>query len=261
MRTENFPAGKLIFAEGDVGSEAYRILEGSVEVAIHEGSRKVVLATLAAGEIFGEMAMIEQRPRSASVRALDELRVEVITREDFNQTLEGSGELLVPYLTTIFERLRLTNERLGSALEELEEFGAAKALHIAESKLVREGPTVELIPDSEETASQTVLQARTLTHFPFLIGRRGDVAGLGLFADNQLLIADRVPYRVSRNHCVIEHESGSFHVRDRGSRLGTVVNGIGIGGPHAKKSVQLDSGENTLILGGADSQIRFKIEV
>ena len=261
MKTERFPSGKLVFSEGDPGSEAFRILQGSVEISIREGSHKVVLAKLGAGEIFGEMAMIEQRPRSASVRALEELEVEVITREDFSATLEDSGEALVPYLTGIFERLRVTNERLRSALKQLEELGAGRRMHLAEAKAVQEGPTVEIRPDSEETAAQSALKAKTVRHFPFLIGRRGEVAGVGLFADNQLLVMDRSPYRVSRNHCLIDYEAGSFFVRDKGSKLGTIVNGIGIGGPYPEKSARLSPGENSIVLGGPESQVRFEIKV
>lgn len=261
MKTERFPAGKQIFAEGDEGHEAYRILSGSVEVSIQDSSHKVVLAQLGTGEIFGEMAMIEQRPRSATVRVLEELEVEVITREDFSETLQGGGERLVPYLTTIFERLRVTNERLRTALKDLEDKGSPKVHWQTEANLNEDGPRVVILPDSEETASPSALEGRTIKHFPFIIGRRGEVAGLGLFAENRLLVSDRSPYRVSRNHCRIERDSGSFYVYDDRSRLGTVVNDVLIGGPHPEQRMVLNPGENTLILGRADSQIRFKIIV
>ena len=65
MKTDKFQALKLIFAEGDRGEEAYRVIEGSVEISIQRSGQKLVLARLGAGETFGEMAMIESRPRSA----------------------------------------------------------------------------------------------------------------------------------------------------------------------------------------------------
>lgn len=261
MRTQKFTAGKLIFSEGDTGLEAYRILAGKVEVSIHEEAHKVVLARLGVGEIFGEMAMIEQRPRSATVRALEDLNVEVISRDDFNESLQGGGEVLIPYLTTIFERLRVTNGRLRTALKDLEERGAKTEVDVAESMLASEGPSIQLQPDSEETNAQTALGARALTYFPFMIGRRGEVTGIGLFAENRLLVSDRSPYRVSRNHCHIEREGDSFFVRDDNSKLGTIVNGVGIGGTNRERRAELKPGENTLVLGVPNSDIRFKLIV
>lgn len=79
MKTEQFAAGVRIFAQGDYSEEAYRIVDGSVEISINEGRAKVILATLGVGEVFGEMGMIERMPRSATARALDNLTVEVIT--------------------------------------------------------------------------------------------------------------------------------------------------------------------------------------
>ncbi len=261
MQKERFPAGKLVFSEGDSGSEAYRIILGSVEVSVDDGGNKVVLAHLGQGEIFGEMAMIDQQPRSASVRALEEVEVEIIKQDDFNAVLANGGEQLIPYLKTIFERLRVTNERLKSAMSELGKTDRMSYVRLAEINSDNQGPSVELIPDSPETQGQTVLEARKIHHFPFLIGRRGNVAGLGLFEENQLLIADRIPYRISRHHCLIEYENGDFYLSDHGSRLGSLVNGTGVGGPHRERRVILQKGDNHLQLGNKDSQIKFIIRV
>jgi CRP-like cAMP-binding protein len=73
MKAENFATGIRLFAQGDYSDEAYRILAGAVDISINEGSSKVVLATLGQGDIFGEMAMIERMPRSATARALSAL--------------------------------------------------------------------------------------------------------------------------------------------------------------------------------------------
>jgi CRP-like cAMP-binding protein len=59
MKTDKIQAFKQIFAAVDHGDEAYRVVEGSVEISILEDGQKLVLALLGAGEIFGEMAMIE----------------------------------------------------------------------------------------------------------------------------------------------------------------------------------------------------------
>ena len=63
--TRPFAAGATIFREGDEGHEMFVIREGLVEILLHDK----VVATLSEGEIFGEMALIDARPRSATARA------------------------------------------------------------------------------------------------------------------------------------------------------------------------------------------------
>jgi CRP-like cAMP-binding protein len=264
MKTENFAAGVRLFAQGDYSEEAYRIVEGSVEISIKEGSSKVILATLGEGEIFGEMGMIERLPRSATARALDNLIVEVITEEAFNEALAGGGEILVPFLTTIFERLRVTNERLSAAHEQLDLLRnpAPKSKVKLPVTVVATAGNLLFEPDSEETRMQSALQKQTLTSFPFLFGRRADLAAcVDVFSKTRLLIGDRMPFRVSRSHCAIEHEKGFYYIQDRGSKLGSIVNGIPLGASSKENRVRLRTGKNTLVLGPANSAIRFILTV
>ena len=264
MKTEKFAAGVRLFAQGDYSEEAYRIVEGSVEISINKGSAKVILATLGVGEIFGEMGMIERLPRSATARALDNLIVEVITEESFNKSLAGGGEILVPYLIAIFERLRMTNERLRTAHEQLDLLRnptPREKVKLSAPVGANNGNLL-LEPDSDETRTQSALQKQTLINFPFLFGRRADLAAcVDVFSKTRLLIGDRMPFRLSRSHCVIEHEREGYFIQDRGSKLGTVVNGIPIGGNAKEDRVRLRTGRNTLVLGPVNSTIRFILTV
>jgi CRP-like cAMP-binding protein len=239
-------------------------VDGRVEISMDEGRAKVILATLGKGDIFGEMGMIERLPRSATARALDDLTVEVITEEAFNESLVNGGDILVPYLTTIFERLRITNERLRTAHEQLDTL-RSKAFP---ANVKSRGPEVlnagNLIiePDSDETRRQSALKKQTLTSFPFIIGRRADLAAcVDVFSKIRLLIGDRIPFRVSRSHCAIEHVQGAYFIQDRGSKLGSIVNGIPIGSAAKDDRVRLRTGSNTLVLGPANSEIRFILTV
>ena len=262
MRTDKFQASKLIFSEGDQGDEAYRVAEGSVEISIQRDGQKLVLAILGAGETFGEMAMIERRPRSASVRTLEPTMIEVISRQDFQQMLDEGGEQIVPYLTMIFDRLRVTNERLLMALSQLNELQpAVKHRHQDIFGSRRSSAIVQIEADSEEMCQQTQLKKRCLRFFPFHFGRRAQLAGVEAFVQNQLLIADRSPFRVSRKHCIIDTSGDAVFIEDKTSQLGTIVNGIPIGGKSLETRVKLIRGANTLVLGGQDSQVRFRIVV
>ncbi|MGJ8653259.1 MAG: cyclic nucleotide-binding domain-containing protein [Opitutaceae bacterium] len=262
MRTIKITENKRIFGASDVGDEAYRILSGSVEIFIGEGKDKVVLSRLEAGEVFGEMGMIDGRPRSASSRALTEVQLEVITRDDFHQRIADVGDEMIPYLRAIFERLRVTNERLHDVLRQLRDDGS-EVLEVSDVGSIKSEPGIQLrvVPDSDEMRAQSVLDERVIESFPFTFSRRAELAGTDVSMSNMLLIADSIPYRISRNHCLIEHRRGGFLVRDRSSRRGTLVNGIMIGGKSREKSLRLKTGNNSLVLGGPDSPSRFQLIV
>jgi hypothetical protein len=102
----------MIFREGDTTQEAYRILKGRVEISIAGDGKAVILAQLGEGDIFGEMAMVDERPRSASAQALEVTECEVLTAENFNEAVLQRPEILIPYLASFFERLRTANDRL-----------------------------------------------------------------------------------------------------------------------------------------------------
>jgi CRP-like cAMP-binding protein len=107
-----FQPGQMIFREGDTTQEAYRILKGRVEISIAGEGKAVILAQLGEGDIFGEMAMVDERPRSASAQALEVTECEVLTAENFNEAVLQRPEILIPYLASFFERLRTANDRL-----------------------------------------------------------------------------------------------------------------------------------------------------
>ena len=262
MRTDKFQASKLIFSEGDQGDEAYRVVEGAVEISVQRDGQKLVLAILEAGEAFGEMAMIENRPRSASARTLQPTMIEVIAREDFQLMLKEGGEQIVPYLTMIFDRLRVTNDRLLMALSKLNELQPAVKHHhqdIFGSR--RNSVIVQIEPDTEEMCQQTPLQKRLIRFYPFHFCRRAQLAGAEPMIQNQFLIADRSPFRVSRKHCMIDTSGDAVFIEDKTSQLGTIVNGISIGGKSLETRVKLIHGSNILVLGGQDSQVRFRLDV
>jgi pSer/pThr/pTyr-binding forkhead associated (FHA) protein len=119
---------------------------------------------------------------------------------------------------------------------------------------------VRLVADSEKLRKQDALKNREIDEFPFFIGRRRDSAAIDVFQKNQLAIFDERPFSISRNHCAIEYLDKEIFVRDRGSHTGTIVNGVRINGSGTSiDRVKLEQSENTLILGGPESEVRFKI--
>jgi hypothetical protein len=262
MQLKHFERGEILFREGEAGREAYRIVSGHVEITITEGARTSNLGILYPGEILGEMAMIEDKPRAATARALTATVVEVITEENFIDAVIHDPERLKAYLGTLFERLRGMGVRLRQALRN----------NVALSEeLVQAGETERALTDGggvEGEAGVTLtggqngeLVTVAVSTFPFRIGRKLPPGVASIFAANDFSIDDEPPYQVSRNHCAIERTGRGFLVKDRGSKLGTIVNGIAIGEASPRMTAPLKRGDNDIILGGADSRVRLRVRV
>ena len=102
-------AGSSLFREGDHGDCLYIILEGSVR--IHKGGRE--LAVLGRLESFGEMAVLDGAPRSASATALEDTTMIKVDREQFLDLMRGSPEISQRILRLLLSRIRETNDKLS----------------------------------------------------------------------------------------------------------------------------------------------------
>ena len=97
-----FLKGKIIFEEGDVGDSMFIIVDGTVK--IHKGEKKI--ATLSKGKFIGEMALLDQEPRSASVTATDDTILLQINREDFYDLMASRMEIMQGIVKILTQRLR-----------------------------------------------------------------------------------------------------------------------------------------------------------
>lgn len=112
MRRHEIKNGELALRAGDRGDTAYFILSGAVEVFIERDGRHVTLARLGKGEIFGEMAIIDPGPRSASVRAVEDTICIVTTYDDFTRSMAENPQFATEFLRTLVARLREANARI-----------------------------------------------------------------------------------------------------------------------------------------------------
>ena len=111
--------GQLIFREGDQSWVAFLIEKGSVDIVKNaDGPNPVRLATIAAGDLFGEMGLIDGAPRSATARAAELTVVKVINQPEFHRLLTMAEPGLVALLRVLLRRLRVTNEALTEQLGE-----------------------------------------------------------------------------------------------------------------------------------------------
>jgi signal transduction histidine kinase len=107
----HFPVGSEIFQEGAPGDGVYFVKDGQVEISgLVGGNHRRVFSRLGPGEIFGEMAVIEDRPRSATATALQATEVYFIPRADMLSLIERSPALAFGLLQQISHRLREFNQ-------------------------------------------------------------------------------------------------------------------------------------------------------
>ena len=104
--------GETIFHEGAPGDCAYIIEEGIVEISVTRDGRKVVVGRRKAGEVFGEMAIIDHRPRTATVSCLTHCKLVKIDGDLIQNRLSHSDPILRMYLEVILSRFRETMEGL-----------------------------------------------------------------------------------------------------------------------------------------------------
>jgi signal transduction histidine kinase len=111
-KTISIHPGELVFEEGAPGDALYVILDGELEITKRQGGQDVVLAVRRAGEFIGEMSLLEHTPRSASVRALHESRLLMISQAAFETLLSCSPSAHLTMLRAVTSRLRSTESML-----------------------------------------------------------------------------------------------------------------------------------------------------
>jgi len=103
---KRFSRGEVLIREGERGECAYIIESGNVEILLQREDTVVQIGTRGAGSLIGEMAMIDDRPRTATVRALDDLTVMEITRDDFAHRVESADPVVKMVMRTMVARYR-----------------------------------------------------------------------------------------------------------------------------------------------------------
>lgn len=112
LERRSAPKGQVIIKEGEFGQQAYLIQSGEVQVYLERDDHDVELARLGAGEIVGEMAFIFDGPRTASVRALSDTNLIVISRQQFQEKLKESDPTICAIVHMLSKRILESNNIL-----------------------------------------------------------------------------------------------------------------------------------------------------
>jgi len=167
VRERRQPRGSMILTQGDEGEALFLIRSGQVKVTVvAEDGREVILSVLGAGSFFGEMALLDDEPRSAHVFAMEDSVLLSRGREDFRAQLAHSPELGIALLRELSRRLRRADDTI-TGLMLLDVNGRVAHLLLEMAREEGEGGTTitrrlthaaigQMVGASRETVSRTM---------------------------------------------------------------------------------------------------------
>lgn len=187
-RRETYPEGSAIFQQGDTGLDAYLVESGSVNISQSDADGRVVLLKrLNAGEVFGEIALVDKLPRTATASAAKTTVLIAINSQFFHDKLKNSDPLLAYLLALLVSRLR-ANHQPSNASEPLMSDHMANLQNSAASHIQRSQDISEAIEREEfKVFYQPVvhLEDGSLAGFEALL--RWDRPGLGIVSPSEFI--------------------------------------------------------------------------
>jgi CRP-like cAMP-binding protein len=114
--TRTYPKNTMIFSENEPGTELYIIQRGVVKITKIVEDNEVLLAMLKPGDIFGEMALLENKPRSASAIAMEDCTLMAVNKANFERMVASQPQLITRLTTLLAERLWFIYKQLANTL-------------------------------------------------------------------------------------------------------------------------------------------------
>jgi CRP/FNR family cyclic AMP-dependent transcriptional regulator len=149
----SYPRNTIVINQGDISTSLHVIVSGKVRVFLsNEEGKEVILSTQGPGECFGEMALLDEGPRSASVITAEPCKLAIISKLDFERFLRDSPETMLKILQQAFERLRALTEMVGS-LALLDVYGRVARLLLQSAREVDGVNTVQPEMTQQEIAN------------------------------------------------------------------------------------------------------------
>jgi CRP-like cAMP-binding protein len=215
----HYTEGHVLFREGDAGDEMYILQSGRVAIKKKVQDGETVLAVLEKGDFFGEMAMLERLPRSATAEVVEEGDLIVISGDMFGDMIKQNPEIAVRMLRKQSIRLRDTNKQLEHALK-------------GQSEPMPPPPPAPVRSSTEGTmqaeAMGYFISVSTGNVFPVfsseaLLGRYDSVTGMRPDVD---LTNEDQSRNISRRHARLVTKDGKHFVAEEiGTMNGTYLNG------------------------------------
>ncbi len=118
---KDYKDGDIIFDENSIGKEMYIILTGKVKVIKEREDVETTLATLEEGDFFGEMSLFDNKPRSATVKALGDIKLLEINQKNFLKKISRDPSLAFRMLEKMSQRIRKSDEKILNYFVEIKD--------------------------------------------------------------------------------------------------------------------------------------------
>jgi CRP-like cAMP-binding protein len=184
VRTRRFRRGEVIFHQGDPGDALFIVMNGGIKISLpSDMGDEAILATLRSGDVFGELALLDGAPRSATATAIEPTETLVLPRAQFRELIATEPAVRDALLASIAGELR----RLTNHVEELHFLDITGRLASRLSRLAVDGGTT--LPDGSIRLKAPLTQGDLAA----MIGctRQSVNKLLGIFTDDHLIRLDR----------------------------------------------------------------------
>lgn len=155
-------AGTRLFSEGDEGQEMFVLQSGRVRISRSVRGEDQLLVDLGPGEFFGEMSILNARPRSANALVLEDAKVLVLSPKTFEAMIKANTEIAVRMIKRLALRLEEANDRIENLLLQDVNSRVVHAL-IHASREVAKGDEVSLEITLEELAGRTGIEQKRVS--------------------------------------------------------------------------------------------------
>lgn len=251
MNEEKFAAGTVIYHQNDDSDAIFVISDGTVEVSLNSEDSSLHLGNLGRGDIFGETGVIQDKPRSTTMRALSDVSAVRFPKAAFLSTFNDKNPLGLPLL-------RMLCERLDKADNRLMEVAPPEGFEIATTAAVGD---IRIMGASDTVQNQIGNEGHKVDSLPYCVGRSSSQGRQAGATERELLLHASDEELLSAKHFTIERKDGEIAVCDSESHLGTLVNGAYVSRFGCMASAALHFGANIVIAGGRASPYAFRILV
>jgi CRP/FNR family cyclic AMP-dependent transcriptional regulator len=157
----SYARGSLILGAGDPTDSLYILISGRIKVFMSDlDGKEVILAVLGPNEFFGEMGLIDNNPRSASVVALEACELVCISRTDFRRCLAENFDMAMTVMRGLVKRLREADNQIGS-LALMDVFGRVARLLLGAAELI-DGEKVVTVKLSKQDIARMIGASREM---------------------------------------------------------------------------------------------------
>jgi CRP/FNR family transcriptional regulator, cyclic AMP receptor protein len=166
LLVNSYYKNQVIFQEGEAGDALFIVLKGKVKICLYdEEGREYILDVISKDGFFGELALIDELPRSANATVMESAELLIIRRPDFLRLLIENPTIAVEILKILSRRLRVADERIrwlaflnveGRILKYLLEIGTKSGAKVKDYVIIEKGPTQIEIANSCGCSRETV---------------------------------------------------------------------------------------------------------